>query len=155
MLLLTGIRPCDLLNLKVSHIDLKNLVIHLDISKTQRQIKYPLYDELLNFVKTGLSYIKELDEDDFIFPGYNVSMLGRKFRRLKQRLGIEERHAYTLKTFRKTFATDLADKGFDRGDVADLLGHSIIETTRKYYVNTKAKTLRDKLNKLSKKDEKI
>ena len=37
---------------------------------------------------------------------------GRKFKRLKQRLGIEERHAYTLKTFKKTFATDLADKGF-------------------------------------------
>ena len=155
MLLLTGIRPCDLLNLKAGDIDLKNLVIHLDISKTQRQIKYPLYNELLNFVKSNLPYINTLDRDDFIFPGYNVNMLGKKFRRLKKSLGIEEKLAYTLKTFRKTFATNLADKGLDRADVADLLGHSIIETTRKYYVNTKAKTLRDKLNKLSKKDKNI
>jgi integrase len=88
MLLLTGIRPCDLLNLKAGDIDLKNLVIHLDISKTQRQIKYPLYDELLNFVNSNLSYIKEFDNNGFIFPGYNVNMLGLKFRRLKQRLGI-------------------------------------------------------------------
>jgi integrase len=112
-------------------------------------------DELLNFVKSNLSYINKLDRDGFIFPGYNVNMLGKKFRRLKKSLGIEEKLSYTLKTFRKTFATNLADKGLDRADVADLLGHSIIETTRKYYVNTKAKTLRDKLNKLSKEDENI
>lgn len=148
MLLLTGVRPCDLLKLKVGDIDVKNLLIHLNISKTRRQIEFPLYDQLLKFLVNEMLYINKLEKDDHLFPGFNVNMLGKKFRRLKKKLKIDDKYVYTLKTFRKTFATKLAEKGMDRADVADLLGHSIIETTRKYYVNTKAKTLRERLNKL-------
>ncbi|MBK6536858.1 MAG: tyrosine-type recombinase/integrase [Ignavibacteria bacterium] len=33
----------------------------------------------------------------------------------------------------KTFATRLADEGITEGDIADMLGHTSISTTRQYY----------------------
>ena len=60
-----------------------------------------------------------------IIPGYSVLRVGRKFRRIKLKLGILDKHKYTLKTFRKTFAT-LYAKTLHIQDVAYLLGTMIL-----------------------------
>jgi len=107
----------------------------------------------LNFVKSSLSYINELDRDDSIFHGYNVNMLGKKFRRLKQGLGIKEKFTYTLKTlrktFRKTFATRMAKRGVPIHEVAYMLGHESIHTTKMYYTEVRVDNLRDEINSIN------
>lgn len=86
--------------------------------------------------------------DDYLFPGYSVPRVGRKFRRIKVKFGILERHKYTLKTFRKTFAT-LYAKILPIQDVAFLLGHDDVETTREFYTDIITENLRKKMNKKS------
>ena len=73
-------------------------------------------------------------------------MLGKKFRRLKQRLGIKEKFTYTLKTLRKTFATRMAQRGVPIQEVAYMLGHESIHTTKKYYTEVMVDRLREKIN---------
>jgi integrase len=52
---------------------------------------------------------------------------------------------FTLKTFRKTFATHYA-KSLSIQDVAYLLGHDEIETTKGYYANTIVENVRNKMD---------
>ncbi|HEY5534181.1 MAG TPA: site-specific integrase [Ignavibacteria bacterium] len=146
MLYLTGIRPIDMLNLKLSDIDFNNKVINVRISKTQKEIKFPLYDDLYYFIKDELTFIKDMKLDDLLFNGYSVARVGRKFRRLKEKLKITDKFMFTLKTYRKSFATKYAKK-LDIQDVAYLLGHDKIETTRTYYANVIVDNVRTKMEK--------
>jgi integrase len=144
----TGLRPCDLLALKAGDIDLNRNVMHVKISKTSREILFPLYQDLRELMVEYFPNLQNMPSDHKLFESYNVSMLGKRFRRLKAKLGITDRYAFTLKTFRKTFATSLIDKDVDSMKVADLLGHTSVNTTRKFYVNKRAETIREKLNQL-------
>lgn len=84
-------------------------------------------------------------ENTGLFPGYSVPRVRRKFRRIKVKLGILEKNKYTLKTFRKTFATRYA-KTLHIQDVANLLGHDDIETTKEFYTDIITEDLRNKMN---------
>lgn len=147
MLSLTGIRPIDLLRLRYSDIDYQDKVIRLNISKTSKFIYFPLYTELESFMKNRFK-TKSIKSDSLIFDGYSVETVGDKFTEIKEVLGIPNDYQYTLKTFRKTFATDLASKGLQKGDVSDLLGHENINTTTKYYVKANAEAMRKRLNEV-------
>lgn len=148
MLLLSGQRPADVLELKVGNIDLENNIICFNISKTQKQILFPIYDELRHFIDTELEYIYDAEADDKIFKDFNSEIVHKRFQRIKKTLGITEKNIYTLKTFRKTFASYLASKGIDKSKIADLLGHDDVSTTRKYYSAVSTENLRNELNKI-------
>lgn len=142
---LTGIRPNDVLRLKVGDFDFRNSVINLKIAKTRKEIKFPLYNELKNFIETDMNTILQMDKEQLLFPDYTVSRLGRKFRRLKVQLSITDKHSYTLKTFRKSFATKMSGI-MDIQYVAYLLGHDSPNTTVKYYSEVLVNKVRDKIN---------
>ena len=148
MLLLTGQRPIDVLNLTVGSVDLENNIINFNISKTQKQILFPIYNDLRHFIDTDLAYICDMDGDQKIFYNFNSEIVHKRFQRIKKSLGIIEKNIYTLKTFRKTFASFLASKGIDKTKIADLLGHEDVSTTRKYYSAVSTENLRNELNKL-------
>jgi integrase/recombinase XerC len=143
---LTGIRPNDVLRLKAGDFDFRNSVINLKIAKTKKEIRFPLYNELKNFIESEMNQVLQMDKEQLIFPDYSVSRLGRKFRRLKVQLSITDKHAYTLKTFRKSFATKMA--GFmDIQDVKSMLGHDSVNTSLHFYADVKVDKVRDKINK--------
>ena len=148
MLLLTGQRPVDVLGLTVGNIDMDNNSIVVNISKTDKQIIFPIYDELKDFIDKQLSRIKEADKHEIIFKDFNSNIIRKRFQRIKTHLGIKERNIFTLKTFRKTFASYLAAKGVDQSKIADLLGHEDAHTTRKYYAAVSADNLRKELNNI-------
>jgi len=148
MLLLTGQRPIDVLGLTVGNIDMENNLIIVNISKTDKQIIFPIYDELKDFIEKQLSRIKDVDEHEKIFKDFNSNIVRKRFQRIKMHLGIKERNIYTLKTFRKTFASYLAANGVDQSKIADLLGHEDAHTTRKYYAAVSADNLRRELNSI-------
>ena len=167
---LTAIRPCDLLRIKLKDIDFKNKELTVKMSKTKKEIKFPIYEELLKFFinemsnlekieipelvskksieyRNGLTQIDlaKIDKDKVIFEGYKVSRVGRKFRRIKKQLNITDQYKYTLKTFRKTFATLYAKK-LNIQDIAYLLGHDETKTTMAFYADVIVENLRHKID---------
>ena len=64
------------------------------------------------------------------------------------RLELALNKLFNLKTFRKTFATKLAEEGIDGLVVAYLLGHTSVNTTTKYYINKKARVIKNSLNNI-------
>lgn len=145
MLLLTGLRPKDLLKIKYGDIDLSAGFIYVHMTKTDKSIDMPISDACMAFIKSNMQHIIGMDRDQDIFPDYTVTILGRKFRRLKKKLGISERYVFTLKTFRKTFGSYYAE-GLDIQDVSLLLGHDQISTTSSFYTRIKAESVRKKMN---------
>jgi len=148
MLLLTGQRPIDVLALTAGNIDMENGIIVFNISKTEKQIIFPLYDELKEFIQSEMDFIDELNDDERIFKDFNSEIVHKRFQRIKTTLCITEKNIFTLKTFRKTFASYLAAKGMDKTKVGDLLGHDNPRTTIKYYAAASAENLRQELNKI-------
>jgi integrase len=87
-------------------------------------------------------------KNQLLFEGYSVERIGKCFRRILIELKIDKNKGYNLKTFRKSFASELAEKGLSDGDIADLLGHASTSTTRKYYKRKNVNALRDRMNRL-------
>lgn len=115
---------------------------------TGKQIIFPLYDELKEFIESEMSYIEDINDGERIFEEFNSEIIHKRFQRLKASLKITEKNIYTLKTFRKTFASYLAAKGMDKTKIADLLGHENPKTTMKYYAAISASSLRNELNNI-------
>jgi integrase len=80
---------------------------------------------------------------------YSVERIGKTFRKILKELNLQNKK-YNLKTFRKTFATSLADRGLSEGDLADLLGHTSTTTTRAYYKSKNAGAIRGRIEALDK-----
>ena len=150
MLLLTGLRPVDLLNLKISDFDFDRKQINVKISKTSKEIKFPIFDELEIFIRNNMEKEFSNDRNKYVFDGYNVETVSKRFRRIKKALSINEKFVITLKTFRKTFATGMAEKGLSIQEVANLLGHDSTTTTERYYADVITESLRKKINSLKK-----
>jgi integrase/recombinase XerD len=146
MLLLTGQRPIDVLGLTYGNINIEDETLVVNISKTSKQIIFPLYEELKSFIEKEFPNYKEADDTERVFKNFNSNIIRLRFKRIKKSLAIKEKNIFTLKTFRKTFASYLASKGVDQSKIADLLGHDDAHTTRKYYAAVSADNLRKELN---------
>ena len=89
------------------------------------------------------------DKTELVFKSFTVNSISKRFMRIKKKLGVTEKFVYTLKTFRKTFATRMAKRGIPIHEVAYMLGHESIQTTKKYYTEVLVDNLRDKINTIS------
>ncbi|MBK9402943.1 MAG: tyrosine-type recombinase/integrase [Ignavibacteria bacterium] len=143
MLLLTGMRPCDLFAIKAGDFEFEDKILQFKVSKTQRTIDFPIYKELSEFIVSELLDINTMAKDETVFKKFNVDRIGKTFRKILKELELQN-ESYNLKTFRKTFASYLADKGLGEGDLADLLGHTSTHTTRQYYKRKNAGAIRSR-----------
>ena len=132
-LLLTGLRKQELRNLAWDDVDLKKATVRIRAKedfapKDYEERDIPIPPELVRI-------LQKLPKDaTWVFPSRNGKRLGRNemLRRLKvvaARVGVK--HA-NLHKFRHTYATRLLESGCDIVTVQDLLGHSDLDTTRKY-----------------------
>jgi integrase len=144
---LIGGRPCDMLRLKDTDFDFEKDILKFKMSKTGREILFPIYRELKTFINSDMPEIFKA-EGKLIFKGLTVNAVSQRFRRLKKDLGIHERYMYTLKTFRKTFATINSGKGMNLQELADLLGHEDMATTKTYYTHVDVEKLKEKMDSL-------
>lgn len=69
MLLLTGLRPVDLLKLKISDFDFDRKQINVKISKTSKEIKFPIFHELEIFIKYSMEMEFSNDRKRLVFDG--------------------------------------------------------------------------------------
>ncbi len=135
-LLLSGLRKQELTSLTWEDVDLKKGSLRIRakgdfIPKDYEEREIPIPPDLVVILKR---YKKESGESLWVFASREGNRLGRNemLRLLKAaatRAGLQNA---TLHKFRHTYATRLLEGGCDIVTVQHLLGHSDLETTRKY-----------------------
>ena len=133
----TGARISELLKIKVEHVRIGYLDINSKGGKTRR-IYIP---ETLR--KSALEWLEEAKiESGFIFLNRRGKVmtptgLGSKLKKLGVKYGLDAQVVYPH-SFRHRFAKNFIEKYNDIALLADLMGHSNIETTRIYLRRTHA-----------------
>lgn len=155
LLLLIGTRPIDLVNLTYGDIKLEQKRIIIKMAKTGNLIIFPIYEDLRNFLLEVFPNILNEAPDKLIFENYTVPYVGLKYRRFLRRLKIPKEKGYTLKTFRKTFGTNMASLNIPTKDLMYIMGHREVSTTMKYYIQPKSEEIEKRITNESRKLLKI
>ena len=74
--------------------------------------------------------------------------IGRAFREFLKEIGLDNK-GYTLRTFRKTFISKAHESNVDYATLSQLVGHSNIRTTAKYYTKFSLSKQQDEISKIS------
>jgi len=133
LMLDTGLRLHEIINIKLRNIDLDTSSIHIKVTKTDVD-RYVCFTEstkelLIKFIVT--QKIKEYLFYDFKTGNkLTTSSVESLVYRLKIKLNIEEN--ITPHKWRHTFATNFLKRGGDLETLRILLGHSNLKTTQKY-----------------------
>ena len=117
-----GLRVSESLSLKKQDVDLKEKMIMVVSGKGNKDRLVPMPKPLLNDLSIWLT-LQNLEDDERLF----------KITRMRVHQIIKEInpliHAHTL---RHSYGTQLYEKGVDLRSIAELMGHSEIETTKIY-----------------------
>ncbi len=134
-----GLRASEVCNLKVTDIDSRRMLIHVDDGKGGRDRKAMLSPSLLEVLR---DYWRESRPEGWLFPGkpkitpLSPRQLNRAFTSAKHMAGITK--PATLHTLRHSFATHLLEANTDVRVIQVLLGHAKLSTTARYtHVATK------------------
>lgn len=150
----TGLRISELVDLKISDIDSKNMLLHVRQGKGGKDRQVQLSTDLLEILR---NYYRSchVKPKDWLFPGkidgvcMHTSTIQRYIHRLTKKAGISKN--ITPHTFRHSFATHLLEDGTDLRTIQALLGHADIHTTEKYMhiAAHHIRTVRNPLDSLS------
>ena len=139
MLLSTGVRVSELAKMKAEDIDFRDLEVHVVNGKGGKQRDTYTTQVAAKHLQAYLT--EDPDHGEYLFYNRSNERLdsgGIRYilKELGKRAGVEHVHPHR---FRRTFATDLANRGMDIQDIQELLGHSKIETTMAYVCRDKQK----------------
>lgn len=127
-----GLRRSELLNLKLSDIDSKRMVIEIRNGKGGKDRLTMLSDALLEDLRV---YYKQWKPKTYLFEGangkaYSGTSVGKIVKTAARKAGIKK--TVTPHMLRHSFATHLLENGTDMRYVQVLLGHSSTRTTEIY-----------------------
>lgn len=135
VLLRTGMRVGELLNMKLHDINLKErkIMIHEGLKNRRGRVVY-FSDDAKNALK---SWLKKRDkETQIVFYGYKAKPLSYPavrmvFVRYLKKAGLTDK-GYTLHCLRHTYASELLNAGMRLECLERLMGHTSLEVTRRY-----------------------
>lgn len=127
-----GLRISELLNLKITDIDSKRMMIRIENSKGNKDREVMLSENLLILLR---EYYKSYKPKVYIFEGqsggkYSTRSAEKVFKEALLRVKINK--PASLHTLRHSYATHLIEQGTDIRIVQELLGHKNIKTTQMY-----------------------
>ena len=134
----TGVRVSELINLKMSQVNLNQGVIRI-VGKGDRERLIPLGDEAQDWVKEFINgprvEILLERQTDYLFPTRRGDRMTRQafwhiIKRYARKASVN--HDLSPHTLRHAFATHLLNHGADLRVVQMLLGHSDLSTTQIY-----------------------
>ena len=138
LLYATGVRVSELINLKMSQLNLNQGVIRI-VGKGDRERLIPLGDEaqdwLRDFIDGARIEILLERQTDYLFPTRRGDRMTRQafwhiIKRYGKKAGVTKK--LSPHTVRHAFATHLLNNGADLRVVQMLLGHSDVSTTQIY-----------------------
>ena len=127
--LYTGIRFCDIIELKFSDIDFSNKTLKFNQAKTKGKSKtswvtIPLTDYLFSLIG------EKPENDEYIFKLPSQTMCLKAVKHWVKKAGIDKH--ITWHCGRHSFAVNILNNGANIKTVASLLGHSGLKHTEKY-----------------------
>ncbi len=151
LLIGTGIRRNELVNIKVENIDFKNRSIYLDFTKSGKG-RYCYFNQ-----KIEVLILKQIENNKSTLNPYLFALgsghihkqsVSSMLYKLKHDLNIDVLSSHKLRHF---YATELLKNGADIYTVKELLGHSELEMTQRYldFTNDEIKENNYKFNPLN------
>ena len=127
--LYTGMRYCDVIELRYKNIDYSNRLLKFEQTKTKGHsatsgVMIPLNDGLLSLIGEASA------DNDKIFYLPSHTMCLKSLRRWTKRAGIKKHISWHCA--RHSFAVNILNNGANIKTVASLLGHSGLKHTEKY-----------------------
>lgn len=127
-----GLRRSELINLKITDIDSRRMLIRITDSKGNKS-RYTLLSEIL--LKLLRDYFRFYKPEYWLFEGqgggqYSATSIENIFKNALHKAKISK-HA-TPHTLRHSFATHLLEQGISIRYIQELMGHSSIKTTEIY-----------------------
>lgn len=127
-----GLRSGELINLKISDIDSKRMVIHIRKAKRKKDRIVPLSQSILDLLRV---YYLDYKPKEYLFNGdgslqYSYTSLRKVFSRAVKATSIKK--PCSLHTLRHSFATHLLENGVNLRYIQELLGHNSPNTTMIY-----------------------
>lgn len=144
----SGIRRNELVNLKITDIDSKRMLIRIEAAKGNKD-RYTLLSHFL--LKDLRAYYKQYKPEKYIIEGmygkqYSAQSIGKIVGNAAEKAGIKI--SVTPHILRHSFATHLLEVGVDLRQIQVLLGHSSSKTTEIYthVATTTFKTIKNPLD---------
>ncbi len=135
----TGLRVGELIDLRLSDLDLSRKTLHLKQAKGKKDRITILSQQLIPVIER---YLKKYRPNYWFLEGpgrkrYSASSIRQSLRASVERAGIKKK--VTPHTLRHSFATHLHEQGTDIRNIQELLGHNSPKTTEIYtYVSTRS-----------------
>ena len=136
----TGMRLQELCNLKIEHIDSKQMVIKIVAGKGKKDRILPLSPLILTELR---AYFKMFKPEIYLFNGfrkaskYSPRTVQHILSKTVVDLGLKNKN-FSFHTLRHSFATHLYDNGTDLITIQHLMGHGHISQTIQYlHLSTK------------------
>ena len=143
----TGLRVAEMASLTVGHVRNREELTIVGKGSKERiiELSVRLQRAIKNFIKLKLTWQESIHDEAPLFVSQQDNRLSRRSlqemiekRCIKAGLVAGEgRSAYTFHCLRHTFAMRLKERGYKIEDVAELLGHSSLNSTRIYFKMSK------------------
>lgn len=151
LLIGTGIRRNELVNIKVENINFKNKTIYLDFTKSGKG-RYCYFNDKIESLIIKLIEQNKSINNPYLFALGNGHVdkqsVSSMLYKLKRDLNIDILSSHKLRHY---YATELLKNGADIYSVKELLGHSDLEMTQRYldFTNEEIKQNNFKFNPLN------
>ena len=127
-----GLRISEVVNLKISDIDSKRMLINIRQAKGKKDRIVMLSEKILEILRV---YYKEFGPIYWLFEGqkksqYDVRTLSKIMQQAKEKAGVKKSGG--IHSLRHSFATHLLEAGTDLISIKNLLGHESLRTTARY-----------------------
>ena len=151
LLLYTGLRVSELVNLKRKDLDLLTLQLKV-VGKGGKYREVPLKTEAAEAVKDYLEGERrnhKLRDSEYLFLTQRAGKMDKDtVNKLLRKRGKQLGLVMKPHKFRHTFCTRLLKKGVELTTVAKLAGHASIQTTAQFYINTSREDKQQAVNLL-------
>lgn len=127
-----GLRVSEIVNLKIQHIDSKNMQVFIERAKGKKDRYVNLPETILEQLRM---YFKEYKPKEYLFEGqyggqYSARSVQLVFKNAMK--GAKINKSVGIHSLRHSFATHLLENGTDIRFIQELLGHKDIKTTLIY-----------------------
>jgi len=145
LLLFTGLRPSEGINLMWSNIDFKNELLTIQDTKNREDHTLPLTQHIIDLLEAR----KVESEGGYIFPGYDPDKAlvspNRQVKKVIKDSGVQ----FLLHDLRRTFATYADSLGIQHNTIKRLMNHKNNDVTSTHYIHQSIETLRDPMQKIT------